>query len=82
MLDSRGLPIPSHRRILSDYKPGNLVKKVIKATGTLMMPENHIDSAKDPEKLVYLDPSINLFHHKSPSWHEKHMIDSEFLCPG
>jgi len=46
------------------------------------MPENNIDTVSNKEKTVYLDPSINLFHHKSPSWHEKHLIDSEFLCPG
>lgn len=80
-LDTNGMPTKSSRIIFSDYKLGNLVKTVIKRTGTMVM-ENHTIDDKEYEELEPLRPDINMFFHKSPSWHYKHKIDTHFLCPG
>jgi hypothetical protein len=78
-----GLPVKEDRVALSDYKSGNLVKKVLSESGVLVLKQYDLSMKKGnlPE-LSPMPVNILLFYHKSPSWHNKHLIGKHFLCPG
>jgi len=80
-LDENNLPLSSYRVFCSDYLNANLVKDVMRETGQIVLKKHTIETSPETP-LEQLPPNINMFFHKSPSWHRKHKIDVHFLCEG
>lgn len=52
--------------MFSDYRPGNLVKEVIRKTGQIVLPDHTIDKNEE-SVLEELTPDITMFFEKTPS---------------
>jgi hypothetical protein len=81
-LSSTGRLSKASRVVYTDYPRGNLVRDVISEVAVKTMKDHALRTDEALTDWAVLDPAIRLFLHKTPGWHLRHRIGTEFLCEG